>query len=82
MSDLIPTIGDVSGSVLRVQQLSIHGDIYYEVEMQLEGQTDQGVRLRLANHLCERPPVVGDSLTLSFLLRQVNGVKFRDADAS
>jgi len=72
----IPTFGDVNGTVLQAASVSIHGDIYYDLIMQWEGQADQGVKLRVPNHLCSRPPLAGDRLTLSFLLQQVNGVTF------
>lgn len=78
MSEPIPTFGDVNGKVLQAEQVSIHGDVYYDLVMQLEGQMDQGVKLRIPNHLCKRPPVAGDLLTLNFLMQQVNSVAFAD----
>ena len=78
----IPTFGDVNGTVLQVANMSIHGDIYYDLIMELEGQTDQRVQLRVPNHLCPRPPQAGDRLTLNFLLQQVNGVTFSDPQGS
>ena len=78
MPDQIPAFGDVNGKVLQAAQVSIHGDIYYDLVMQLQGQVDQGVKLRIPNHLCKRPPAPGDRLTLNFLLQQVNLVTFTD----
>ncbi len=82
MSDPIPAFGDLTGNVLQAAHVSIHGDIYYDLVMQMEGQMDQGVKLRVANHLCQRAPVAGDRLTLSFLLQQVNSVTFVDQRGS
>ena len=76
MSEPIPVFGDVNGKVIQVEPVSIHGDVYYDLVMQLGGQMDQGVKLRVPNHLCERPPVAGDLLTLNFILQQVNSVTF------
>ncbi len=82
MSDPLPAFGDLTGKVLQAQPVSIHGDIYYDLVMELEGQTDRGVKLRVPNHLCERPPAPGDCLTLNFLLQQVNSVSFEDESTS
>lgn len=82
MSSPIPAFGDMNGKVLQAEHVSIHGDVYYDLVMQLEGQMDQGVKLRIPNHLCKRAPVAGDLLTLNFLLQQVNGVTFADHTGS
>ena len=85
MSDPLPAFGNLKGKVLQAQPVSIHGDIYYDLIMEimeimeLDGQTERGVKLRLPNHLCERPPAPGDCLTLNFLLQQVNSVAFDEA---
>ena len=55
MSEPIPPFGDVHGKVLQAEPVSIHGDVYYDLVMQLEGEMDQGVKLRIPNHLCKRP---------------------------
>jgi len=47
--------------------------------MVLDGQAERGVKLRVYNYLCERPPAPCDCLTLTFLLQQVNSVAFDEA---
>ncbi len=42
MSDPLPAFGNLKGKVLQAQPVSIHGDIYYDLVMELEGQTDRG----------------------------------------
>jgi hypothetical protein len=88
MSDPLPAFGNLKGKVLQAQPVSIHGDIYYDLIieimeimeiMELDGQTERGVKLRVPNHLCERPPAPGDCLTLNFLLQQVDSVAFDEA---
>lgn len=82
MSGQTPLIGQMHAEVVAVQSTSIHGDIYYDMIARLRqvdaGEDDaaQDARVRVASHLCEREPVAGDRLTLSFLMGQINGVAF------
>lgn len=76
MDSSLPMIGSLTGAVAGVRPASIHGDIYYDVALQIKPAPARPVVVRIPNHLCPREPVVGDLLELSFLMHQVNGVKF------
>jgi hypothetical protein len=75
--------GDWVVDVLRMQPVSIHGDLYYEV---LVVRTDeagdagpdagrQGVVLRVPQHTIASPPETGQRLKVTFLMGQVTGAK-------
>ncbi len=68
--------GSLTGEIAGLNPVSIHGDVYYDIALALKPAPARPVAVRLPNHLCERPPVVGDKVELSFLMQQVNGVKF------
>jgi hypothetical protein len=82
--------GAARAHVINVKQVSIHGDIYYDATVLLEenpaaaggasgGPHSKPVGIRIANHLCSRPPIAGDTVKLTFLMGQVNGVEFVQA---
>jgi hypothetical protein len=80
----LPMIGAARARVIGVKQVSIHGDVYYDATVILEEDATPAAPephakprgIRLANHLCSRPPIAGDELRLTFLMGQVNGVEF------
>jgi hypothetical protein len=80
----LPMIGAARARVIGVKQVSIHGDVYYDATVIFEedpapaGSAPHAKPrgIRLANHLCSRPPIAGDELRLTFLMGQVNGVEF------
>jgi hypothetical protein len=69
--------GERRGRLDAVETISIHGDVYYDARF----QPDDGgaaTTIRIASHLCVRPPAPGASVVLSFLMGQVNGVRFEE----
>jgi hypothetical protein len=71
----LPIFGSARAAVLDVASVSLHGDIYHDVLVTLNDDPTPH-RIRLASHICTRPPQPGDSLELTFLMQQVNGVRF------
>ena len=76
-----PMFGDWVVDVLRMQPVSIHGDLYYEVlvvradEAGAVGDARQGVVLRVPQHAAPSAPEVGQRLKVTFLMGQVTGAK-------
>lgn len=76
MNSPLPMFGSLTGVVAQVAPVSIHGDVYYDIALTVTPPPARPVTVRLPNHLCPRPPQTGDKVELSFLMQQVNGVKF------
>lgn len=77
MPSPLPMFGSARARILQVMPVSIHGDIYYDVAVVLGESNDQPpVSVRLANHLCQRPPKPAETVELTFLMQQVTGVRF------
>ena len=72
----LPMFGTSRATVEQVNAVSIHGDIYYDLSLRLEGAEPQPARL--PQHLLMRPPQVADTLDLTFLMGQVSEARFVD----
>ena len=74
-----PMFGDWVVDVMRVQPVSIHGDLYYEVLVvradEAGGAGRQGVVLRVPEHAATAAPEAGQRIKLTFLMGQVTGAK-------
>ena len=74
-----PVFGDWVVDVVRVQPMSIHGDLYYEVLVVRADAGDapaqQGVVLRIPQHAVAAPPAAGQRVKVTFLMGQVTGAK-------
>ncbi len=70
--------GEFVAKVERVSAVSIHGDMYFDAVLFMQPHSTV-VTVRIANHLCERDPVAGDEIAVSFLMSQVSAVRFSSA---
>jgi len=64
-------MGSLQGTVESCSTLSIHGNIYYDVRLRV---ADRILGLRIADHLCPRPPAPPVRLQVELLMGQVIGV--------
>ena len=71
--------GSVTGDLLEVVAVSIHGDVYFDVVAMVHrsaGAAPMPLKVRLPHHLCIREPQVGDRVRLEFLMQQPTSVVF------
>jgi len=75
MTALPPIAGALEGVLERADEVSIHGDLYYDLVL----RSDEGdaVRLRAPSHACDRAPAPGHRVRVRMLMRQVVGVESR-----
>lgn len=74
-----PMFGVCHGVVEGVRNVSIHGDVYFDVRLRREDVV--GVSMaRVPSHVCGRPPAVGDRVELQFLMGQVSGLSRTEGD--
>ena len=72
-----PMFGSCRGVVEGVRAVSIHGDIYHDVQVAREDADGVSV-VRVPSHACGRPPRAGDRVELQFLMGQASGLEFLD----
>ena len=70
-----PMIGNWSVEVKAVRPFTIHGDLYYELQVPNPDNPQQLTALRVPEHAIQGPPRVGEKLTLTFLMGQVTSAK-------
>ena len=70
-----PMIGNWSVEVMAVRPFTIHGDLYYEIQIINPDNRQQLMNLRLPQHAIQGPPQAGEKLTLTFLMGQVTSAK-------
>ena len=70
-----PMVGNWSVLVHSVRPFTIHGDLYYELTAQRDGDTTTAVILRVPQHAAATEPLAGQRLTITFLMGQVVGCK-------
>jgi hypothetical protein len=75
MTDALPMFGEYVAKIERISPVSIHGDMYFDAVLFMSAHSSV-VTVRIAHHLCERAPVAGDEIAVSFLMSQVSGVRF------
>jgi hypothetical protein len=68
-------IGDWLVEVRAVRPFTIHGDLYYELQVSETTDATRGTAVRVPQHAIEGEPQVGERLTLSFLMGQVTTAK-------
>ena len=69
-------IGSWNVEVFGVRPYSIHGDLYYELQVRrLDIEESNGYAVRVPQHAVDRPPVIGDRLALNFLMGQITSAK-------
>jgi hypothetical protein len=66
-----PMVGSWSVLVHSVRPFTIHGDLYYELTVQREGDASTAVILRVPQHATAGEPIAGERLTVTFLMGQV-----------
>lgn len=70
-----PMIGNWSVEVMAVRPFTIHGDLYYELQIINPDNRQQRMALRVPQHAIDGAPQPGERLTLTFLMGQVTGAK-------
>lgn len=71
-----PMIGTWNVEVFGVRPYTIHGDLYYELQVKrLDADESHGYAVRVPQHAAAQQPNVGDRLTLTFLMGQVTSAK-------
>jgi hypothetical protein len=68
-----PMVGSWTVRVHAVKPYSIHGDQYYELHVERDDQPGVLVAVRVPEHAVKEGRVVGDRLTVRFLMGQVTG---------
>jgi len=68
-------VGSWSVLVHSVRPFTIHGDLYYELTAQRPDEPSTAVILRVPQHAVASEPIVGQRLTVTFLMGQVVGCK-------
>ncbi|MGQ0626852.1 MAG: hypothetical protein ACT4PL_01980 [Phycisphaerales bacterium] len=76
----VPLAGTVTGRVRGLKTASIHGDLYYDVLLETEGVTAAAgmaavLPLRVASHAWPAGGLAGARIEVTFLMRQVTGVR-------
>jgi hypothetical protein len=65
-------IGSWQVQVHGVRPYTIHGDLYYELQVtRLDEAEDHGYALRVPQHAVESQPAPGDKLSVTFLMGQI-----------
>lgn len=71
-----PMVGSWSVEVKDVKPFTIHGDLYYELQIvRIDDPTFQLLVIRTPQHTVTGVPKTGDKLTVSFLMGQVTSAK-------
>ncbi len=71
-----PMVGSWSVEVKDVKPFTIHGDVYYELQIvRLDDVAMQLLVIRMPQHAVAAAPKVGDKLAVSFLMGQVTTAK-------
>lgn len=75
----MPMIGAVTGIIVDVTPVSIHGDVYYDVLLHPDGAPpDASRRVRVASHACAQlphaQPMAGQRVTVQMLMGQVTAM--------
>lgn len=68
----LPIAGNWTVDVQGVRPFTIHGDLYYELQI-VQTTSGHAMLIRIPQHASPRPPEVGDRLKLTFLMGQVTG---------
>lgn len=69
-------IGSWQIEVFGVRPYTIHGDLYYELQVRrLDVNEENGYAVRVPQHAVAQPPVIGDRLNLTFLMGQITSAK-------
>jgi hypothetical protein len=90
---IAPFAGSLTGRIRAVAGASIHGDVYYDVQLELEGVAAQPgmvavLPVRLPQHAVPTDPTAtearpslrpGRRVEVTFLMQQPTGVRFLDA---
>jgi hypothetical protein len=67
-----PMVGNWRVLVHGVQPYSIHGDLYYEMQVsRFEDEPGKLLMLRMPQHVLKSQPRAGDKLSVGFLMGQV-----------
>lgn len=70
-----PLVGSWSVEVKDVKPFTIHGDLYYELQItRLDDPSNQPLVIRVPQHAVTGVPKTGDRLAVSFLMGQVTSV--------
>jgi hypothetical protein len=67
-------VGNWSVLVHNVRPFTIHGDLYYELTVEQTDNPGAGLLLRVPQHAANKEPLVGQRLTVTFLMGQVTKV--------
>lgn len=71
-----PMMGSWTVEVKAVRPFTIHGDLYYELDVvRVDEGVESGFRLRVPEHATNSPPVEGVWVVIEFLMGQVMSVK-------
>jgi hypothetical protein len=74
----LPMTGAWPVEVRAVRPFTIHGDIYWELQAGRVDQPGDDFLLRVPQHAAKQQPVIGQKLSVSFLMGQVTSVKPMD----
>ena len=66
-----PMMGSWTVEVKSVRPFTIHGDLYFEVQVEEQESGGRVVALRVPQHAIEGEPRVGERLVVTFLMGQV-----------
>ena len=71
-----PMFGNWSVEVKSVSPFTIHGDLYYELQVtRLDDPAKMPLAIRVPQHAVSGVPNAGDRLSISFLMGQVTSAK-------
>jgi hypothetical protein len=71
-----PMVGSWSVEVKDVRPFTIHGDLYYELDVvQLDDRGGTVLAVRVPQHAVSGVPKPGDKLAISFLMGQVTAAR-------
>ena len=71
-----PMVGGWSVRVHAVRPFTIHGDLYYELQVErIDEPTSSAFVLRVPQHATTAEPVAGQTLAITFLMGQVTAAK-------
>jgi hypothetical protein len=69
-------IGSWQVQVHGVRPYTIHGDLYYELQVtRLDADESNGYAVRVPQHAVAQPPAPGNKLSLTFLMGQITSAK-------
>jgi len=73
-----PMIGTWTVQVNAVRPFTIHGDVYYELQVTLlDDATQPTLLIKIPQHASKGEPAVGQTLVLNFLMGQVTSAAKR-----